>query len=268
VSKYNEQAVSAAFQPYLHKDEFLTNAAYCGHQRQLVGCLFGPIINAFLTRLYMVGLTNHRVIVMRLANRFGGNVNPAEVYDYPFDRLPVINATFGTFATDLRINDPVKPFRATFASVGVPNNYQRGQTIARELLARWESKGAVEASRADPEQNTFAAQTLPGQPAQPPAPTVGADQFGQQIGVVPSQPQQTSGIVYGCLAAALIAFGSGLLLLFALAFMGMLLDKTKTTREAIGGVIGLGIGLAFSLALIGGGIFVLRQRRKAKTVRS
>lgn len=136
MAKFTEQSVSAAFQPYLQEGEFLTNAAYGGYQsaqRHVLGCLLGPIIDAFLVKLYVVGLTNRRVLVIRLANRFGGNINAAEVRHYLFDNLPPVTATLGTFATELQIKDPAAPFRVNFAAVGVPNNYQRGQMIAREL---------------------------------------------------------------------------------------------------------------------------------------
>lgn len=264
MAKFTDQSVSIALQTYLQAGETLTNAAYCIYQPTL-SSLLGPVGLALFTKVFIVGLTTRRVIVLRLAGRVGSNINVAGVRDYSFDHLPSIRAKFGTFATELRIADPAAPFRANFASVGVLSNQQRGQMIARELLTRWQNRGVIPASGQDVAPPNTAIENAAAQPSQAAAPAFGAPaQLGPQTATAQYRAQQSSGTVYGCLGAALIAFGSGFLLLAALVIIGMTLDHNKTTRDTIGGIVGGGVMIVFALAVIAVGVYVVRLRHTAK----
>lgn len=263
MAKFTEQSVSAAFQPYLNTGETLTNAAYCAYQSPLA-FLLGPVGLALFTKVFIAGLTTRRVIILNLAKSVGGNINVLSFRTYDFDNLPTINATFGTFATELRITDPAAPFRANFPMAGVPSNYQRGQMIARELLTRRQNQGAMPASGQDVGQSTPTTETATAQLAQSPASSPPA-QFAQQTSTAQYPVKQSSATVYGCLGAALIAFGSGGFLLAALVLIGMSLDSNKTTRDTIGGIIGGGTMILFAAAMIAVGVYVLRLRRSMKS---
>ena len=100
------------------------------------------------------------------------------------------------------------------------------------------------------------------------SPATSAPTSLNQPPVAALQRQQTSGTVSGCLGAALIAVGFGLLLLSALVIVGMILDQTKTTRATIGGIVGGGTMILFSVGLIAVGTYVIRQRRRRQSARA
>ncbi|HEV8588539.1 MAG TPA: hypothetical protein VGQ72_06660 [Pyrinomonadaceae bacterium] len=263
MSKFSDQSVHGAFQAYLQPGESLANAAYAGY-RPFYSYFFGILGMRALTRVFMVGLTNRRVIILHLTQRLGDNIQVKSFRSYDLTQLPPISTQFGSFATALRINDPAIKFTATFAAEGVPNNYQRGQMICKEVQARWQSKGVAgafpETVVAPPMASPTPASPPATQSAAVPAPVLGASPVSTQY-----RPQQSSTVVYGCLSAALIAFGSFMFLLGAAAMIGMVLDHTKTNRETVGGVVGGVVIFLFSAVLIGTGIFILRMRRKQKT---
>ena len=265
MSKFNDQTVVAAFQPYLQSEEFLGNAAYCiKRPPELIGCLISLLgmlpdilFRSLLSKYYVVGLTNRRLIVLRLASRFGGNIRAAEVLAYSLDQLPEIQANFGAFATGLVIKDPARPFKVVFPMAGVPDNHKRGRMIANKLLSDWQQRQLrVSEEVSQPQAIRGVAPLSSSVPA-------GSAHFNVQSPPVTYVPQ-SSHKAFGCFGAATITVGAGVFLLFAMGFLGFLLDKTKSSEDVTAGLIGLFVILLFSATLIAIGIYLVVHGRKEK----
>jgi hypothetical protein len=272
MSKFNDQTVLAAFQPYLQSEEVLVNAAYCIYQPpQLLGCLLsligwlpGLLYFALLSRFYVVGLTNHNFIVLRLASRFGGNIQVAEIFGYRLDQLPETQATFGSFGTSaLKIKDPTKPLKVGFPSVGVPDNHQRGRMIANALLSHWQQR-QLPTSEQTPQSQAIpgAAPLFRSVPAGS-APIAESVPFNLQTRPATYVPQ-SSHKTFGCLGAAMITVGAGIFLFCALGFLGFLLDESKTSQNVTAGLIGFSVLLLFSATVLAIGIYLVVHGRKEK----
>jgi len=274
MSKFNDQTVVAAFQPYLQDGEFLGNAAYCVYQPpQTLGCLFALIgllpgliyllCSALLSKFYVVGLTNHNLIVLRLASRFGENIQVAEIFGYGLDQLPEIQATFGSLGTALKIKDPLKPFKAVFPMAGVPDNYQRGRVIANVLLSQWQQRQFPSGELALQSAAIPGAPPLPGSVPAGSGPIAGSAQFRPQMRPTTYVPQ-SSHKAFGCFGAAMITVGGGIFLFFALMCLGFMLDEKKTSQDVTVGLVILSVLLLLSATPIAIGIYLVVHGRKKK----
>ncbi|MFL6227819.1 MAG: hypothetical protein ACJ741_03460, partial [Pyrinomonadaceae bacterium] len=85
---------AAAFMPYLEPGEQLRYIAYGVKQPNiLMIALTGGLISALLTKEYVIGLTDRRLIVLRFK---GKNVSVQEVMDYRLGgHLPPVKASTG-----------------------------------------------------------------------------------------------------------------------------------------------------------------------------
>jgi hypothetical protein len=133
---------AAAFAPYLEPGEQLRHVAFGVKQPSLLmmlplyalAILPGAIAAALLTKEYVVGLTDRRLIVLRFK---GGKVNVQEVLDYRLGGhlLPVKSST-GPVFTHIKVEDPAKPFVAKFHRMGMPGNREGAMAIAAALTGR------------------------------------------------------------------------------------------------------------------------------------
>jgi hypothetical protein len=272
MSKFSDQAVFAAFQPYLQSEEFLGNAAYCIYKPpQLVTALVGIMPAALTSKYYVVGLTNLRLIVIRLAKRFGGSIQPAEVFAYSLDQLPEIQATSGFgaalksgFDVSLRINDPARPFKVGFPMVGVPDNHNRGRMIADRLLSLWQ-QNQLSISEQTPQSEAIpgAAPLLRSVPASS-LQIADSAQFNLQTRPA-TYVSQSSHKTLGCLGAAMLTVGAGIFQLFALVLFALLQDKTRSSQDVTAGLIGLSVLLLFpATVIVAIGICLIVRGRKKK----
>jgi hypothetical protein len=133
---------AAAFAPYMEPGEQLRHVAFGVKQPNLLlilplfalAVLPGAIAVALLTKEYVVGLTDRRLIVLRFK---GKNVGVQEVLDYRLNgQLPQVKASTGPVFTHIKIEDQAKPFVAKFHRMGMPGNREGAMAIAAALNGR------------------------------------------------------------------------------------------------------------------------------------
>jgi hypothetical protein len=133
---------AAAFAPYLEPGEQLRHIAFGVKQPNMLlilplfflAVLPGAIAVAMLTKEYVVGLTDRRLIVLRFK---GKNVQVQEVLDYRLDgHLPPVKASTGPVFTHIKVEDAAKPFAAKFHRMGMPGNREGAMAIAAALTGR------------------------------------------------------------------------------------------------------------------------------------
>jgi hypothetical protein len=133
---------AAAFAPYLEPGEQLRNVAFGVKQPNLLlmlplfalAVLPGAIAVALLTKEYVVGLTDRRLIVLRFK---GKNVQVQEVLDYRLNgQLPQVKSSTGPVFTHIKIEDQARPFVAKFHRMGMPGNREGAMAIAAALTGR------------------------------------------------------------------------------------------------------------------------------------
>jgi hypothetical protein len=132
---------AAAFAPYLEPGEQLRNVAFGVKQPNMLlmlplfalAVLPGAIAVAMLTKEYVVGLTDRRLIVLRFK---GKNVQVQEVLDYRLGQLPPVKSSTGPVFTHIEVEDAAKPFVAKFHRMGMPGNREGAMAIAAALTGR------------------------------------------------------------------------------------------------------------------------------------
>lgn len=134
---------AAAFAPYLEPGEHLRHIAFGVRQPSLLlmlplfalAVLPGAIAMALLTKEYVIGLTERRLIVLHFK---GGNVRVQEVLDYRLDngQRPRVTASTGPVFTYIKIEDAAKPFAAKFHRIGMPGNREGVLAIAAALTGQ------------------------------------------------------------------------------------------------------------------------------------
>jgi len=92
----------------------------------------GAIAVALLTKEYVIGMTERRLIVLR----FSGKMKIKEVTDYWLDRLPRVVQSTGSLFTHIKIEDPQKPFVAKFHRLGAKQNRDMSMAMAKHLEDR------------------------------------------------------------------------------------------------------------------------------------
>jgi len=133
--------VQAAFQPYLEAGEQLRYSAYGVKQPPialiagltLLAILPGLIATALMTKEYVVGLTDRRLIVLRFK---GKAIKVEEVMEYSLDPLPPAKTSTGSLFTHIAIADPAKPFVAKFHRLGMEGNREAAMAIAEVLTGQ------------------------------------------------------------------------------------------------------------------------------------
>ena len=137
----NDAQYLALFRPYLQAGESVTHFAYGVKQPSLlliipllmIGLLPGLIVQSMLTKEYLVGLSDRgRLHVLRFTGKHG----VSEAKQYELGKMPPAKIGIGPIFTHIRIADPAKPFAAKFHRMGLPNNREHSQFIARALEQR------------------------------------------------------------------------------------------------------------------------------------
>ena len=127
---------AAAFRPYLEPGEQLRHVAYGVKQPNvLLIALTGGLITALLTKEYVIGLTDRRLIVLHFK---GKDIRVQEVLDYRLDdgRRPPVKSSTGPVFTHIRVEDQAKPFVAKFHRMGMPGNREGATAIAAALTGQ------------------------------------------------------------------------------------------------------------------------------------
>ena len=140
--KFKDPNVPAAsFQPYLEPGEQLRHWAYAVKPPSMLliiplyalAVLPGAIAVMLLTKEYIVGLTDRRLIVLRFK---GKNIKVQEILEYPLNNLPRVKASTGALFTHIKIQDQVKPFFGKIHRLGMPGNREHGMAIEAALTGK------------------------------------------------------------------------------------------------------------------------------------
>lgn len=133
MARFNDENVPAAIRPHLQPGEQLKHWAFGVKQPNILliiilicmAVLPGLIAIMLLTKNYVVGLTDRRLLVLK----FKGKLNVTEVTEYPLNPRPNASGSTGALFTHIRIDDPAKPFVAKFHRMGMPNNREQSMAI-------------------------------------------------------------------------------------------------------------------------------------------
>lgn len=140
MARYKEPVVQQAFAPHLEPGEVLQSWAYGVKQPSIalmvplfmLAILPGAIAVALLTKEYLVGLTDRRVIVLHVK---GKKADVQEVTTYDTDASHAVEASAGKLFVHITIEDPARPFKAKFHRLGAPDNHAHALAAAEALGA-------------------------------------------------------------------------------------------------------------------------------------
>lgn len=182
MSRIDDQTVPAALQRVLQPGEQLRHYAY-GVKQPNIGLILlfyatvgGALAVALMTKHYVVGLTDRRIVVLSLKPGFFTRCHldkVVEVFDFPLAQLPQmkVKTSTGPLFTHMRVEGPGRTWIAKFHRMGMSRNRDHAMAIAGAL-------GSPQAA-------------LGGMPG---APQLGAPQgYGQQ----PAYGQPPQGAPYG-----------------------------------------------------------------------
>ena len=126
MAKYDDGRVTALLGSYLYPGEQLYHWAYGTRvpNRFLTVLFLGALGLLLFTKHYVVGLTSHRVLVLRI----GGNLQVKEVLEYSRWQLPAARVADRRWTTI-----ELGAFRADFHKRGVPHNREQARAIAAAL---------------------------------------------------------------------------------------------------------------------------------------
>ena len=138
MARYKDPVVTEAVGKLLHPGEQLQNWAYGVKQPPmgliillvLIAILPGLIATALLTKEYVIALTSHRLLILRVK---GGKCTVQEITEYGRAQLPPAKTSTGGLFTHIELKDPQKPFYAKFHRMGMPNNRPHAMAIASVL---------------------------------------------------------------------------------------------------------------------------------------
>jgi hypothetical protein len=138
MARYKDPVVTELLGKQLHPGEQLYHWAYGVKQPPmgliilltLLAVLPGAIATALMTKEYIVGLTSHRVLILRVK---GGKANVLEITEYDRRNLPPAKTSTGALFTHIALADPARPFVAKFHRLGMTNNRDHAMGIAAAL---------------------------------------------------------------------------------------------------------------------------------------
>lgn len=138
MARFNDTNVPNAIRPYLQAGETLKHWAYGVKQPNLVliaglialAILPGLLAVHFLTKNYIVAITDRRLIILSFARK----LKIKEVKTYPIDQLPTAAASVGPIFTHLRLKDSKSSFYSKFHRMGMPNNRMHSLAIVNIVV--------------------------------------------------------------------------------------------------------------------------------------
>ncbi len=138
MARYKDPVVTELLGKQLHPGEQLYHWAYGVKQPPmgliilltLIAVVPGAIATALMTKEYIVGLTSHRVLILRVK---GGKANVLEITEYDRRNLPPAKTSTGALFTHIALADPARPFVAKFHRLGMTNNRDHAMGIAAAL---------------------------------------------------------------------------------------------------------------------------------------
>ena len=136
MGRLKEDQIKAAFLPHLHEGEALEYWAAGIKQPNLILIpLLGLIASMLLTKNYLVGLTDRRLVVLQVKSL--GNAEGRQIVDYSLDELGQMETKMsnGMLFTHLRIDDSEKPFAAKFHRAFSKTNRPNAMAIGEAIIS-------------------------------------------------------------------------------------------------------------------------------------
>ncbi len=141
MAKLNDERIQAAFQPYLNEGETLRYWAFGVKQPNIFLLIFlialavlpGVIAVFLLTKNYLIGLTDRRLLVLQIKGI--SNAEVKQLMEYSLDEvrgMKVKTSTGGLF-THIRIEDAARPFVAKFHRAFSKNNRPHAMAISEAI---------------------------------------------------------------------------------------------------------------------------------------
>ncbi len=144
MSTIDDQTVPAAIARHLQPGEQLRHWAY-GVKQPNIGLILlfyatigGALAVAFMTKHYVIGLTDRRLVVISLKPGFFTRCHldrVVEVFDFPLHALPQMKVTSssGMLFSHFRIEAPNRTWVAKFHRMGMSRNHEQCAAIASVL---------------------------------------------------------------------------------------------------------------------------------------
>jgi hypothetical protein len=141
MAKLDDEKIVAAFEPYLAPDETLKYWAFGVKQPNIfliillfaLAVLPGIIAVFMLTKNYLVGLTENRLLVLQIKGT--GSADVKEVTEYRIEDLGKleVKTSTGALFTHINIKDAEKPFIAKFHRAFSTNNRPHAVAIGEAI---------------------------------------------------------------------------------------------------------------------------------------
>jgi hypothetical protein len=141
MAKLDDEKINAAFAPHLGPNEALHRWAFGVRQPTMwlivpltaLAIVPGLIAASMLTKKYLVGLTDRRLIVLQVKDYNNSGVK--EVTEYRLDDLRdmEVKTSTGMLFTHIKIIDRAKPFVAKFHRAFSKNNRPHAMAIAQAI---------------------------------------------------------------------------------------------------------------------------------------
>lgn len=139
MARYKPELVVETLNQHLQPGETLEHYAYGVKQPHFglivvliaLAILPGLIAVALLTKEYVIGLTDKRLIVLRVS----GKIKVKEVSEYALEGLAPVKTSTGGLFTHIKISDQAQPFVAKFHRMGMKENRAHAMAIGDALAA-------------------------------------------------------------------------------------------------------------------------------------
>ncbi len=138
MAKLTSEQVEETLKPHLQSGETLKHWVFGVKQPNILvilplfalAILPGIIATQMLTKYYIVGLTDRRLIVLQVKGITNAEVK--EVIEYPLDSLrpEMVKTSTGALFTHIKITDEAKPFVAKFHRAFSKSNREHAVAIA------------------------------------------------------------------------------------------------------------------------------------------
>lgn len=140
MAKSKDPIIREALAPHLQSGETLVSWAYGVKQPSMLliiplfflAILPGAIAVALLTKHYVLGLTDRRVLALRVK---GGKFEVQEVTEYGLHEALDVEASSGSIFAHVTVRDEARPFKAKFHRAFAPDNREHAIAAAQALGA-------------------------------------------------------------------------------------------------------------------------------------
>lgn len=138
MAKLNDEQIQQAFAEHLHAGETLRHWAFGVKQPSILlmiplyalALLPGVIAVLMLTKNYLIGLTESRLIVLQVKSITNAELKAVTEYDLSDLRNSTVKTSTGALFTHIRIDTPDKPFVAKFHRAFSKTNHPHAVAIA------------------------------------------------------------------------------------------------------------------------------------------